>query len=467
MMREIMKKVKVGLLPLYVKLYDDCLPFMRPRIEEFHRTITGKLEEAGLEVMTVPPCRLEAEFKAALDSYEAAGCEAVITLHLAYSPSLQSEKPLRECRLPIVILDTTPDFVFTAEGPSSGLDFNHGIHGVQDMCNRLNRSHVPFDICAGHWEKSDVIRRAADIARGHAAARRLASMKVGIVGRPFEGMGDFQIPYDEVKKEIGTEIISYPAARIGEYAEKVTEERIDAAQKEDFGRFINKNVSVEKYREVMRASLAVRDWIEEEGLGAFTLNFLEAGKTTGLRHMVFDRACRAMEDGIGYAGEGDALTAALVGALLGSWEDTTFVEMFCPNWRDGYVFLGHMGEYNLRIAAETPVMVERPFEFTDSGNPFGLMASMKKGKATLVNLAPLGEGNYTLTAISGEMLPAPVNSDFRDLVNGWFKPDCRLEKMLEEYSRNGGTHHSAVVYNVTPEAIRPLADHFGWKFVTI
>ena len=101
------------------------------------------------------------------------------------------------------------------------------------------------------------------------------------------------------------------------------------------------------------------------------------------------RACRAMEEGVGYAGEGDALTAALVGALLTSFPETTFVEMFCPNWRDGYVFLGHMGEYNLRIAAEKPHMVVRPFPFGDAGDPFALMASMKKGRSVLVNRAPL------------------------------------------------------------------------------
>ena len=462
-----MKKAKVGLLPLYVKLYDDYLQWMRPKIEAFHKTITKKLEEEGLEVMTVAPCRLEAEFKAALDDYEKAGCDAVITVHLAYSPSLQSEKPLRECKLPIIILDTTPDYVFSPEGPSAQLDFDHGIHGVQDMCNLLNRNHVPFDICAGHWQESDVTKRVADIARGYAAANALCKMKVGIIGDPFDGMGDFRVPYEEVKQDLGVQITKYPASEIGKYAERITEERIDTAEKEDGERFDNKNVSKELYREVMRASLAVKDWMEAEGLGAFTLNFLEAGKTTGLRHMVFDRACRAMEDGIGYAGEGDALTAALVGALLTGWPETTFVEMFCPNWRDGYVFLGHMGEYNLRIAAEKPHMVVRPFPFGDAGDPFALMASMKKGRSTLVNLAPLGDGKYTLTAIEGQMLPAPVNSDFKDLVNGWFRPDGELAKVLEEYSKNGGTHHSAMVYNVTAEAIRPIARYFGWKFVKL
>ncbi|MBO4770030.1 MAG: hypothetical protein J5563_04545, partial [Clostridia bacterium] len=84
-----MKKVKVGLLPLYVKLYDEYLIWMRPRIEAFHKEITDWLSECGLEVLTSSPCRLEEEFRSAIRNFENNGAEVLITLHLAYSPSLQ------------------------------------------------------------------------------------------------------------------------------------------------------------------------------------------------------------------------------------------------------------------------------------------------------------------------------------------------------------------------------------------
>ena len=462
-----MKPVKVGLLPLYVKLYDDALGWMRPRIDKFHETMVKKLEDEGLEVLDHPLCRLESEFEDAIKEYESKGAEAIITLHLAYSPSLESEKPLKNCKLPIIILDTTPDFEFRPDGSPVGLDFDHGIHGVQDMCNLLTRNGVHYDICAGHWEYSDVCRRVADLARAYASANALSKMRVGIIGEPFNGMGDFRVPYGDLKKDIGIEVIDCPPSVIAGYREKVTDKRVDDQKKLDDHRFTNIDVPDELYREVTKTSLAVRDWYEAEKLGAFTLNFLAAGKTTGLRHMTFDRACRAMEDGVGYAGEGDVLTAALVGALLNSWQNTTFVEMFCPNWNGGYLFLGHMGEYNIRIAARRPQMRKRPFPFGDSGDPYALMAPMMPGRAAIVNLAPAGDGKFRLTAINGEMLTVPDNTQFEGLVNGWFKPDAPLDKMLEQYSLNGGTHHSAMIYGVRAESLRPIAYKFGWTFTVI
>ncbi len=462
-----MKKVKVGLLPMYVKLYDEFLPWMRPRIEAFHRDITDKLTDCGLEVLTSAPCRLESEFRSAIKIFEKNGAEALITLHLAYSPSLQSEKPLAECGLPIIILDTTPDYEFCPVVSPGELDFNHGIHGVQDMCNLLIRNGKRFRIFTGHYTESDVLKQVADCARAYAAANALSEARVGIIGEPFDGMGDFRVPYEELRKDIGIDIICCPTERIGAFSEKVKSARIAALREADKARFDNDGVSDQLYEEVTRVSLGVKDWYEAEKLTAFTINFLSAGKTTGLRHMPFDRACRAMEDGTGYAGEGDVLTAALVGALLVCWNDTTFVEMFCPNWKDGYIFLSHMGEFNLAAAGKKPKMIVRPFPFADTGDPYAIMAPMKAGIATLVNLAPFGCGKYTLTAVSGEMLPVPDDSNFTNVVNGWFKPGAGIREMLKKYSENGGTHHSALVYGVNAASFAPIAEKFGWKFVEI
>ena len=459
-----MNKVRVGLLPLYVKLYDEFLEYMRPRVEEFYEIIAKKLEENGLEIIRSPICRLENEFRTAIDGFERAGAEAVITLHLAYSPSLESEKPLAECKLPLIILDTTPDFSFAPTDSTALIDYNHGIHGVQDMCNLLIRNGVRYEIFTGHWENSDVCRKAADCARAFAAADSLSKSRVGKIGAPFAGMGDFRVPFEDMKRDIGIELIDCPPSVIGEYAKKVEDIRIDRQKDEDKKRFADGGVPEETYRSVTRHSPAVHDWIKDEKLDAFTINFLAAGRNTGLRHMTFDRPCRALEEGIGYAGEGDVLTAALVGSLVKYWENTTFAEMFCPNWEEGYLFLSHMGEYNIRIASKRPVMQIRPFPFGDSGDTYALMAPMKPGRAVILNLAPFGNGKYSLTAVGGEMLPTPENSNYNCVVNGWFKPDIGLEKMLKEYSLHGGTHHSALIYGVAPESLEPIAKRFGWSF---
>ena len=112
-------------------------------------------------------------------------------------------------------------------------------------------------------------------------------------------------------------------------------------------------------------------------------------------------------------------------------------------------------------------MIVRPFPFADTGDPYAIMAPMRAGRAAIVNLAPLGNGKYALTAINGEMLPVSDESKFTNVVNGWFRPDCGLPAMLEKYSGRGGTHHSAMVYGADASCFAPIAEKFGWSFAAI
>ncbi|MCK5527492.1 MAG: hypothetical protein KAJ05_10100, partial [Candidatus Latescibacteria bacterium] len=105
-----MKKPKIGLLGLYLELYDHSMPENRPRVNEFYQTIAGEMEKRGIEVITASICRLKPEFASAVKSFEDAQVDAIVTLHLAYSPSLESSDILTETSLPILVLDTTPTY---------------------------------------------------------------------------------------------------------------------------------------------------------------------------------------------------------------------------------------------------------------------------------------------------------------------------------------------------------------------
>jgi L-arabinose isomerase len=88
---------------------------------------------------------------------------------------------------------------------------------------------------------------------------------------------------------------------------------------------------------------------------------------------------------------------------------------------------------------------------------------MKAGQATLINFAPFGKGVYGITAALGEMIPISGENKMELAVNGWFKPKVKLETFLEEYSRCGGTHHSALVYGDVTEEIKLFAAYLGCK----
>ncbi len=192
-----------------MELYDQVFPEMRPRIEKFISTIIGEIKKLEIDVLETRVCRVKHEFLAAIKLFEKEDVDSIVTLHLAYSPSLESAEVLARTRIPIMILDTTPSFDFGPGVEPSEIMHNHGIHGVQDLCNVLIRFGKSFIIEAGHWKKSSVIKKIAEHSRAALMANLLKNSRVGSIGRPFRGMGDFSIAPDILKRTIGIENIEF------------------------------------------------------------------------------------------------------------------------------------------------------------------------------------------------------------------------------------------------------------------
>jgi len=462
-----MSKIKIGFLPLWLKLYDDCCPEMRPQIEAFTTTIRREYEKRDVEVITSPICRLKAEFTEAVKSFEEAQVDAILTLHLAYSPSLESANVLAQTDLPIVILDTTQDFEFGFEQKAEAIMFNHGIHGVQDMCNLLLRNDKKFMIEAGHWQKSNVIDRSLVHLKACQMTRAMREARVGIIGKPFDGMGDFAIDFDVLKKTIGMEVMSIDAKKIKKLMANVSDEMIKAEIQSNLENFTSGEYSEQAMRDTAATGLTVRSWLDYENLNAFTMNFLNVTKASGIPVVPFLEASKAMTRGKGYAGEGDVLTAALVGALMTVFPETTFTEMFCPDWKGNKIFLSHMGEVNTDLCAEKAVLQEKPFPYTDAGNPVVATGCLKPGAAYLINIAPGPNETYTLIVAPVEVCDTKGKEVINDTVRGWFEPSMPISDFLASYSKLGGTHHLAISYNADENVLKSFATNMNWNFELI
>jgi len=459
-------KPTVGLLPLYLELYDRAMPAVRPRVEAFYATIAAELRARGIEVVTSPVCRFAPEFAAAVRSFEQAAADAIVTLHLAYSPSLESANALSATRLPVIVLDITPAHSFGPDDDPAELMYNHGIHGVQDMCNLLLRRGKAFQIEAGHWQRSQVLDRVAGWARAARLATNMLTARVGRIGEPFHGMGDFAVPAEVLRATIGVETVTCEPATLRALLPEPGAPEIESEMAADVAQFDTDGLGVEAHRRTTLACLAVRRWIEREQLSAFTFNFLAITQASGLPTAPFLEASKAMARGVGYAGEGDVLTAALVGALASAHLDTTFAEIFCPDWAGGRIFLSHMGEVNLALA-EKRRLREMPFPWTDADNPVVAAGRLRAGKGVLVNLAPARYDAYRLLIAPVTMLDVAGQDNMADMVHGWLRPAAPIAEFLETFSRFGGTHHSALVYGDVADDVARFGKLMGWSVIRL
>lgn len=463
-----MKKIKVGFLPLYIKLYDDTDPKLRDPMVAHMEKMIPMLEAQGLELVRTPDlCCTKDQFEVAVREFNAEDVAAVITLHLAYSPSLESIEALVKLKAPIVVLDTTPDYeLISVARTENRIMSNHGIHGVQDMCSMLKRNGKAYYICAGHAEHSNVIAEVAGFCRAAAVKKAYSTMKIGSVGGSFTGMGDFLISDERYKSDIGAEVTYMTPEVVKEYYAKVTDEEVVAELAKD-KEIYDVDVSYnDEYKLATKSGLAIRKWMQDKGLGSVTVNFLTLD-ICGLPKMPFPECCKVLERGQGYAGEGDVLTAGLVGALFAAYPQTTFTEMFCPDWEQNVILMSHMGESNPNLAQWKPHIRNCEFGYNSCGNTVGMYTCAKEGNVTLLSLVPM-DGYFTLVLCPGKMLNVGLEDGaYQAATQGWFKPDLPVAEFLKDYSMAGGTHHCAMVYDVKLEELEAFGEMMGFDVAVI
>ena len=159
-------------------------------------------------------------------------------------------------------------------------------------------------------------------------------------------------------------------------------------------------------------------------------------------------------------------TAAVTGCLASVFPETSFTEMFCPDWKSERIFTSHMGEINPAICSCKPNLHEMKYSFSDTGNPVIATGCFKAGNAVLTDLAPGPDNTFTL--ISAKVVyeapdePSPLRN------HGWFRPEGgSIADFLAEYSRLGGTHHLTCCYDGDIDTVRGWAALMNWKFVQL
>lgn len=455
---------RIGLIPLYVELYDQVLPELRAIVEPLTDQVSEAFASRQVSVTRAPTCCVRKDVDNALKQFDDEDVDLIVTLHLAYSPSLESAEALAAASQPLLLLDTTLDSAFPRDVNPERLLYNHGIHGVQDLSAMLRRHKKDYEVIAGHLSDPMVMERAVGMARAAHAAGLLKGMKTLGIGGALKGMGDFRVEPQLMAEKFGITVNTIQPSELGACTEAVTDEEVEAERLLDLERFQG-DIDPEVHRRSLRVGLGLRRYLEEGGYAAFSMNFEEFRDADGPVNTVpFLECCKAMARGMGYAGEGDLLTASLVAALSRAYGRTVFVEMFCPDWEGNSIFLSHMGEFNPELSAEKPVLYEKEYPFSPALNPAALGMAPAPGKATYVNLSPGPDATFRLIVSLVEVLEDGTHPDLPQWVRAWIRPPIPVAEFLEQFSRLGGTHHSALMMGDHRESLGLFARRAGMEF---
>ena len=459
---------RIGILGIMQALYDHMIPGITERQAGYAQEIADQL--AGVAEWRVgPPVKSRADAERVMRDFENADLDGVLVVMLTYGPAMRVARLFNENRLPVCLANIQPEPNVTPAWDMADMTYNQGIHGAQDTANAMVRADRPFSVLTDDWKsesfKSDVDRWA----RAARAVTAWRSLKVGVFGYAMNDMGDIRVDENALLRALGPEI-SYvaPGDLWRGMADVASDAVADLMAWEDKTFEIDSALSAAEREDHARMQLAIQAILTDRGYGAYSTHFDAIGEDGRFSRLPLAAASSLMAKGYGYGAEGDALAATMVYAghqLIG---DGHFTEMYAMDFPSDSILMSHMGEGNYAVArSDEPVrLIKRSLGIGKLEDPPTFLFRIQPGPATLASLVSLGGERFRMVVSEGEVLDSQKLPAL-EMPYGQFKPRTGVRQCMNDWLRNGGTHHMVMNLGHRAADWQSFCEQSGVEFVHV
>jgi len=454
---------RIGLLLPVADLYHRLWSDIDQALEYLGAQVANRLRDAGLDVFCSLPVSVPQEVETACGDLDGKGIDLLIVALGPYCPSGVLAPALTESRIPVLLwpMQSIPRLE-PQKYDAETVKLNHGVHAVQDLANVLGKTARPFGVIHGHHEQIDVLNGLKAWAQAGRIVRSMQDANPVQVGGHFEQMLDLQVGHDEFVRRMGVipEVVS--ACEFADLIAEVTDEQtLECVERYRRTFEVGSSTEGPLLGRTARGEVALRALLEHTDSRACGLNFLELCNDERVADGLHVAASMLMNEGLGYAGEGDWVTAVLVRGLQQGLGVASFSEVFSIGYGDNRLLLKHWGEGNFAMARAKPRLLASKFTDRHAAEFAIVDFEFEPGPATLVNLNSTPEGKGQLLSISGR-----IEEDHLPKIDGpraMFKPDRdNISDLLTEYAYAGGSHHLALVKGSPVDVLEKVCRLAGW-----
>ncbi|MDC3425672.1 L-arabinose isomerase [Aquibacillus sp. 3ASR75-11] len=401
-------------------------------------------------------------------------CAGLITWMHTFSPGKMWVSGLAKLQKPLLHLHTQ----FNRDIPWGKIDMdfmnlNQSAHGDREYGFIGTRMKLARKVVVGHWGNQEVRQKIGDwmrIAVGYVEGNNIRVARFGDNMRHVAVTDGDKV---EAQIKFGWTVDYYGVGDLVEKINQVSDEAVhllfnEYTQIYDIDPEDKVNGSVkESIIEQARIELGLKGFLEEGNYTAFTTNFEDLH---GMKQLPGLAAQRLMEQGYGFAGEGDWRTAALLRLMkiISNNEGTSFMEDYTYHLEPGNeMILGsHMLEICPTVAATTPKIVVSPLSIGGKADPARLVFDGQGGSAINASLVELG-GRFRL--VINEVVAEQPKQETPNLpvAKVLWKPDPSLSEATESWIYAGGAHHTVFSFTVTTEQLYDFAEMVGVECVVI
>jgi L-arabinose isomerase len=413
-------------------------------------------------------------------------CVGVITWMHTFSPAKMWIKAMQALQKPLCHFHTQ----YNAEIPWDTMDMdfmnlNQSAHGDREFGHITAHLRKPRKVVAGYWKDKAPQERIAVWARVAAAWADAHDMRILRFGDQMNNVAVTDGDKVEAEVRLGYHVDYYPVSSLMEYFKKVTDTEADELVEEYKKQYTivpceaGEEVYWEKVKNSAKAEIAIRRVLKDEGAKGFTTNFDDLGDAdvNDPNFVGFDQipglaSQRLMAEGYGFGAEGDWKSAALYRTVWymtqGLPTGCSFLEDYTLNFdgANSAILQSHMLEVCPLIAANKPRL---EVHFLGIGirksQTARLVFDSKTGNGVTATVVDLGNRFRLIVNDVKCIQPKPLPK--LPVANALWIPMPNFEIGASAWILAGGTHHSCMSYDITPEYWEDYAEIAGIEMVHI
>ena len=356
------------------------------------------------------------------------------------------------------------------------MNLNQTAHGGREFGFIGARMQLEHQVVTGHWQQQATQLRLAQWMRTAIVKQDTQSLKVVRFG---DNMREVAVTEgDKVAAQIrfGYSVNTWAVGDLVAVVNQVSQGAVNALIDEYEASYQltpaaqSKGDKRQNVLDAARIELGIKQFLQEREAHAFTTTFEDLH---GLAQLPGLAVQRLMQQGYGFAGEGDWKTAALVRMLkvlaIGLPGGTSFMEDYTYHFEEGndLVLGSHMLEVCPTIATpQKPILDVQPLGIGGKADPARLIFSTATGPAVNVSLIDLGD-RFRLLVNQVEAITAPHKLPKLPVANALWRAQPDLPTTSETWMIAGGAHHTVFSQALTIEDTRRLADLYGIEMAVI